>query len=174
MLAVAPPASAFTEPPEDYASYQPEDGCRDKARPGTRQLATWISDAFDGGAARATLRACDGSTSEHQDGRAIDWSMNAGRKADRREVKRFLSEVFATDEEGHPHALARRMGLMYVIWNDGIYSAYRTGGADHFERRPYGCSCGSKTTRHRDHVHLSLGLPGARARTSWYTEPTGG
>lgn len=170
LLLGAGPASAYTAPPEDYASYQPEDGCRDRPRAGTKQLAAWVTKAFGGGTALASLRRCDRSTSEHQDGRAIDWSMDAAKRADRREVRRFLGRIFAADADGEGHALARRMGIMYVIWNDQMFSAYPSGGADHFERRDYGCGCGSKTARHRDHVHISLGLRGGRGLTSWYTE----
>jgi hypothetical protein len=170
LIASTPSAAAYTDAPEDYASYQPEKGCRDKPRPGTKKLAAWINNTFDGGTAVASMRRCDRSTSEHQDGRAIDWMMDATKKKDRRQVKRFLAQLFAADSDGNEHALARRMGVMYLIWDDGMYSAYRTSGADHFERRDYGCTCGSKTARHRDHVHISLSLPGGRARTSWYTE----
>jgi hypothetical protein len=170
LVTSSPPASAYTEPPEDYASYQPEKACRDKPRAGTKKLAAWINDSFDGGTAVASMRRCDTSTSEHQDGRAIDWTMDATKKKDRRQVNRFFQRIFAVEDGEHDHALARRMGVMYVIWDDGMYSAYRTSGADHFERRAYGCGCGSKTTRHRDHVHISLSLRGGRGRTSWYTE----
>ena len=58
---------------------------------------------------------------------------------------------------------------MYVIWNDQMYSAW-----DQFEPENYlssGCKskkkC-SKTLRHRDHVHISLSMAGAKAKTSWY------
>jgi hypothetical protein len=169
LLASTPPASAYTEAPEGYASYQPEKTCKKKPRPGTKRLAAWINETFTGTAV-ASMRRCDKSVSEHQDGRAIDWMMDATKKKDRREVKRFFKQILATEAKEHPHALARRMGIMYVIWNDGMYSAYRSSGADHFERRAYGCRCGSKTARHRDHVHISLSLKGGRARTSWYTE----
>ncbi len=170
LLLGAAPASAYTEAPEDYGSYQPEDACRDRPRVGTKALTTWINKSFAGGTAVASLRRCDRSTSEHQDGRAIDWSMDAAKKADRREVRRFLDALFVADADGEAHALARRMGIMYLIWNDGMYSSYTSGGADHFGRRAYGCGCGSKTARHRDHVHISLGLRGGRGLTSWYTE----
>lgn len=166
----AAPAAAYTEAPEAYARYQPEDGCRARPMPGTRRLATWMDRTFTGGTPVASMRPCDRSTSEHQDGRAIDWSMDASRRADRREVKRFLRTLFVADSDGHRHALARRMGVMYVIWNDSMWSAYPSKGADSFQRRSYGCACGSVTTRHRDHVHVSLGRPGARAVTSWYTQ----
>jgi hypothetical protein len=110
-----------------------------------------------------------GGTSEHKDGRAIDWSMDASKKADRREVASFLDKLFAADNEGNADALARRMGVMYVIWNDRIYASY-----DGFARRDYrSSSCKSvrrcsTTLRHRDHVHISLSRPGGRGVTSWY------
>jgi hypothetical protein len=170
-LAVVPPASAYTDAPEDYASYEPENACRDRPRAGTRQLAAWIDRTFGGGAALATMRACSSSSSEHQDGRAIDWTMDAERKAQRAEVARFLDRLFADDADGNAHALARRMGIMYLIWNDRIYASYRS-----FEPRDYlSSSCRtkercSKTLRHRDHVHVSLSLRGGRGQTSWFTE----
>lgn len=159
-------------PVEDYASYQPQKTCAKRAKPGTRVLARWINNTFDGGSARATVRACDsGGVSEHKDGRAIDWSMDATRKADRQEVRRFLDALFAADADGTPHAKARRMGVMYVIWNDRSWASYRA-----FEPQAYvSSSCKPKklakcpaTLRHRDHVHISLSRPGGRGETSWY------
>jgi hypothetical protein len=163
-------AAEYAAPPEDYASYQPQTKCRETARPGTRELATWINAEFSGGTATASVRACDsGGASEHKDGRAIDWSMDASRKKQRREVNEFLTQLFAEDGDGHRHALARRMGIMYVIWNDHMYASY-----GEFAKRDYkssscptlkGCSA---TLRHRDHVHISLSRPGGRGATSWY------
>jgi hypothetical protein len=163
-------ALQYDDPPEDYASYQPQTTCRKAPRPGTVELAAWIDHRFSGGHAAATMRPCDaGGTSEHKDGRAIDWSMNATRKKDRREVGRFLGTLFAQDADGNADAPARRMGVMYVIWNDHIYASY-----DEFARRDYrSSSCASlekcsATLRHRDHVHISLSKPGGRGVTSWY------
>ena len=163
-------AADYDDPPEDYASYQPQTICRKAARPGTAELAKWINAQFAGGTATASVRACDsGGVSEHKDGRAIDWSMDASRKRDRREVARFLGELFADDQEANHHALARRMGVMYVIWNDRMYASY-----DEFAARDYrSSSCASlkscsATLRHRDHVHISLSRPGGRGDTSWY------
>ena len=70
---------------------------------------------------------------------------------------------------GEPAELARRMGIMYVIWNDHIYASY-----DQFRVRAYrSSSCKtlatcSKTLRHRDHMHISLIRAGGAGRTSWY------
>ena len=163
-------AVEYDEAPEDYASYQPQTKCRKKAMPGTVELAAWINHRFSGGTATASVRPCSsGGTSEHKDGRAIDWSMDATKKKQRREVGRFLDGLRAEDDDGNADALARRMGIMYVIWNDQIYASY-----DEFARRDYqssSCpklkSC-SATLRHRDHVHISLSRPGGRGDTSWY------
>lgn len=153
---------------EDYASYEPQTTCHPKPRAGTRVLAAWLKEKLGGGGG-ATGRSCGGGASEHKDGRAIDWTLNASKKADRKIAKAFLKAVFATDDQGNTHALARRMGIMYVIWNDKMYSAW-----DRFDREGYlSSSCRSKkrcskTLRHRDHVHISLSMKGAKGKTSWY------
>ena len=160
----------YDTPVEDYARYQPQTTCRRAAQPGTLELARWLERRFDGGRAHTSVRACrSGGASEHKDGRAIDWTLNASKKADRKIAKAFLKAIFATDEQGNTHALARRMGIMYVIWNDKMYSAW-----DQFQREGYlSSSCRSKkrcskTLRHRDHVHISLSMKGAKGKTSWY------
>lgn len=168
-LAMAPAAHAEEAAPiEDYADYEPQTACHPKPRAGTKVLAAWLKSELGGGGG-ATGRACGGGASEHKDGRAIDWTLDATKKADRKIAKAFLELVFASDEEGNTHALARRMGIMYVIWNDQMYAAW-----DQFEREDYlssGCKskkkC-SKTLRHRDHVHISLSMAGAKGKTSWY------
>ena len=169
LLALASPALATPLPVEDYAPYEPQTTCRTKALPGTTTLTRWINNTYRGGTARASLRACSsGGTSEHKDGRAIDWTMSATSRADRRTVNKFLNQLFVADAEATPHALARRMGVMYVIWNDRIWSSYRQ-----FAARDYlssGCtsrSTCSRTLRHRDHVHISVTRKAARGNLSY-------
>jgi hypothetical protein len=169
LMVTAPVVAAATVPVDDYASYEPQTTCRSQALPGTKALARWVDRSFAGGTARASIRACTPGTSEHKDGRAIDWSMSATSARDRATVKKFLDRLLAADAEGTPHARARRMGVMYVIWNDRMYAAYRG-----FEPRAYlSSSCTSlrtcsRTLRHRDHVHISLSENGGRGLTSWY------
>jgi hypothetical protein len=165
LLGVAPaPAGAI----EDYPSYQPATKCSPKAKPGTKMLGRWLVRRYGGGFGPIS-RSCGGSVSEHTEGRAFDWTLNADRKADRRRAKRFLDRAFSADAHGRPDALARRMGVMYVIWKDTMYSAW-----DGYRPEPYlSSSCPSKkkcskTLRHRDHMHLSLTWRAARAKTSWY------
>ncbi len=131
-------------------------------------LGRWLVSRYGGGFGPIS-RKCGGSPSEHTEGRAFDWTLNADRKADRRKAKRFLDRAFSADARGNPDALARRMGVMYVIWKDRMYSAW-----DGYRPEPYlSSSCPSKkkcskTLRHRDHLHVSLTRRAARAKTSWY------
>lgn len=158
----------FTQPVEDYAGYQPQTKCQRTIRPGISLLADHL--VLRGGGRGGIFRDCrSGGTSEHKEARAFDWMLDATRKKDRRLARAFLDEIFATDADGNPHALARRMGIMYVIWNDRMWSSYRG-----FEPTDYlSSSCTkrkkcSKTLRHRDHVHISVTRKAARGNLSWY------
>ncbi len=168
VLAVGPGAPAQAAPIEDYAAYVGGTTCKPKPKPGAVTLGHWIVDTF-GGRFGGVGRACTASTSEHEEGRAFDWTLDATTKADRQRASRFLRRIFATDADGNEHALARRTGIMYVIWNDSMWASY-----DRFEREGYlAGSCPSrkrcsKTLRHRDHVHVSLSRAGGRGATSWY------
>ena len=149
----------------------PKTTCTKKPRAGTIALGEWLVTTY-GGAGGAVNRPCSGSgSSEHKDGRAVDWTLNAAVPADRRLAKVFLAAAFATDAEGNEAALARRMGIMYVIWNDHFYPAYHQ-----FQPEKYlSSSCRSKrkcskTLRHRDHMHISLSKAGAKGLTSFYVD----
>ena len=165
---LAAPARAVL-PVEDYAPYQPQTRCSPAAKPGTVELARWIVRRYGGGFGGISRACRRGSTSEHHEGRAFDWTVSATKAADRRRVRRFLEDLFADDAAGNPDARARRMGVMYVIWDDLIYSAWEEFRAERY--RSSGCrrlrAC-SATLRHRDHVHISITRRAARGRTSWY------
>jgi hypothetical protein len=154
---------------EDYAPYQPQTKCSPKAKPGAKALLRYVVHHF-GGAAGGISRPCsDASTSEHQEGRALDWTLDAERKVDRASAQAFLDFVLAADAAGDQDARARRMGIMYIIWDDHIYSSW-----NQFEPSDYlSSSCKkltkcSKTLRHRDHLHVSLTRQAGRGLTSWY------
>ena len=168
-LALLGSAQAANAPVEPYASYQPQTVCAPKAKPGTQALGRWVVKSYGGGYGRISSSCKGGSVSEHKEGRAFDWSLNAVRVADRTKAQRFLRRILATGPSGEPAELARRMGVMYVIWNDKIWASY-----DQFRVRAYrSSSCKrlatcSRTLRHRDHMHISLTRPGGNGRTSWY------
>ena len=166
-------SAPYLMPVEPYATYQPQTRCRQTPRAGVLLLADWL--VARGGGYGPISRSCAGSsTSEHKESRAFDWLLDATDPADRALGDALLEEILAPDDTGQPSALARRMGVMYVIWNDRMYAAY-----DGFVARPYlssGCrtrrTC-SPTLRHRDHMHISLTRQGAKGATSWYyAQPT--
>ncbi len=178
VAAVAPlaPATATAAPPvpkapvplpsaiEDLTAYVPQTSCDPVDRAGTVALAHLLTSTYPDTTA-ASRYACgtDGSVSEHYDGRAVDWMISARTTNQLAEVNAFLSWLLATDPAGHPYAMARRLGVMYVIYNSRIWGAYRAGDG----WRPYSCS--GVTGCHQDHVHISLGWNGATGRTSFYT-----
>ena len=166
VLLTAPAAHAQIE---EYASYDGGSRCSPKAKPGTKVLGRWIV-RTQGGAFGGISRRCSDSVSEHEQGRAFDWTLDATRTRDRQTAAGFLDLVRASDRAGNTDAKARRMGIMYIIWNDHVYKSYDREFAkqDYLSsscRRKRSCST---TLRHRDHMHISLSWPGARGRTSWY------
>ena len=162
-------AQAAYAPVEPYASYDPQSLCTPKAKAGTQALGHWLIRGYGGGYGRISSACKGSSTSEHKEGRAFDWTLNADRATDRAKAKRYLDRIFATGPTGEPAEQARRMGVMYVIWSDHIYASY-----SQFRARDYkSSSCKTlascpKTLRHRDHMHISLSRAGGRGYTSWY------
>lgn len=152
------------------ASYQGQQTCTKRPGPGTIALARYLQRAFPVTGSMGLMRACgQGAPSEHKDGRAFDWAADVNRPAQKKAAYTFIRKALASDSRGNKAALARRLGIMYLIYNDTIWSSYRD-----FEPRPYlngGCTsratCG-RTLRHLDHVHISLSYAGAAAQTSWY------
>ena len=157
---------------DEPSSYDAQTTCTTSPRPGTVALAHYLLRAFPVTRSMGLMRGCTvGGASEHKDGRAFDWGADVADPATRSAAYAFINKLLATDADGNAHALARRMGIMYFIYNDTIWSSYRD-----FAPRPYlnaGCSskatC-SRTLRHLNHVHISLGFAGAAAQTSWYRE----
>jgi hypothetical protein len=161
-------SAPFLLPLEPYAGYQPQTACRRVPKPGVLMLADWL--VARGGGYGPISRSCAGSSrSEHKESRAFDWLLDATDPADVALAAALLDELLAPDDTGQPHALARRMGIMYIIWDDTMYASY-----DGFVAKRYlssGCrtrrTC-SPTLRHRDHLHVSLTRKGAKGTTSWY------
>ncbi|MEX0426930.1 peptidoglycan-binding protein [Nocardioides sp. DS6] len=110
-------------------------------------------------------------TSEHYDGRAVDWFTSVRTATGKARADALIRWLLATDAMGNAFANARRLGIMYVIWNGKIWGAYRASDG----WRPYQ-SCAQHpekaydTTCHRDHMHFSLSWEGAMKRTSWWTK----
>ena len=146
---------------EGFARYEAQSTCDPTPKPGTLALRDLLLARYPSTNSLGISRACDvGGESEHKEGRAFDWGADVGNAADVAAVNDFLTQLFATDAQGHTFALARRMGVMYVIWNHQIWGAYSANDG----WRPY-----DGDNPHTNHVHISLSWAGARGETSFWS-----
>lgn len=144
--------------------YQGQRRCMRGDRPGIRALKNLLHRVYDRTIPIGTHRSCRGDTSEHYDGRALDWMTNARNKRQAAQADAFVSWL-TKKERGVQGANARRLGVMYIIWRGRMWRTYAPGW-----RNYNGCANGGgdPTSCHRDHVHISLTWQGANKRTSWY------
>ena len=156
---------------EGLAAYVPANSCSPTARPGTEKLGRLLVDTYPGTSFGGS-RACPATAnSEHHEGRAVDWMNSVRNRKQQKQAKAVIAWLLAPDAEGRPYANARRLGVMYVIWDNRIWGAYRPGDG---WREYNGCRAKSKQKKsldsvcHRDHMHISLTRRAARADTSWY------
>ena len=157
---------------ERPAAYVPSNDCDQVAKPGTVRLGDLLKATY--GSYYNTVSTCTpgpGSTSEHFDGRAIDYFLNVRDATQSAQASAFLSWLTAPDAAGNSFANARRLGVMYVIWNNKIWATYRASEG----WRPYSnCAStpatSSDTNCHRNHIHISMSWEGAMGRTSYWTK----
>ena len=154
------PAAPANGDIDAYAAYDPQRICAPAPLPATLALRDLLLTTYPGTGSGGISRDCAvGRTSEHKEGRAVDWAVSVYDPDERRAAEDFLGRLLATDAAGNRHALARRMGIMYVIWNGEIWSASRPDEG----WRPY-----HGPSPHTDHVHLSLSWAGALGLTSYW------
>ncbi|HEX6256065.1 MAG TPA: hypothetical protein VFZ70_09665 [Euzebyales bacterium] len=164
------PARAAEEaqvPPVDpYASYEPQGTCDPTPKPGVVAFAKLLLEAYPVSGWSGISRECGvRGTSEHKEGRAFDWSVSVANPQQRAAAEDALAKLLATDDEGNRHALFRRFGLMYMIWDRQIFSASQADAG----WRPYACnSAASYDSCHVNHVHFSFSTAGAQMLTSWW------
>jgi hypothetical protein len=171
----APAAPTFGPVIDGYADYVGQARCRPKPKPGVVAFQELLASAYPDSTWFGISRACKvGGRSEHKEGRALDWSRNAAVPAERAQVKELLGWLLATDAHGNTHAMARRLGIMYIIWNRRMWSSWDEGWDVYCVQR--GKRCRDPESRavvhpHRDHVHISFGWPGAKMQTTyWHPE----
>ncbi len=156
---MAPPRQ-WRGPLDEPASYQMQQACVAVPSRGIVKLRALALSTYDrGGSSSATPRACtSGSTSEHKDGRAWDWMLNVHNRDDKRAAADFLAWITGPGPSGESGELARRLGIMYVIYNHKSWAAYRGSWQRYTGADP-----------HTSHIHISLSWNGARAHTSFWT-----
>jgi hypothetical protein len=168
-----PATRTFTAAIEANVPYQPAAKCKIGAKlaidqPGPVDFRNLLLATYGSSVGGLTVftgisRPCDGTISEHSEGRALDWGMDYRNAAMRADGQAVINWLFATDKYGNKDAIARRLGIMYIIWNHQIYGSWTD-----YAPAPY--SCGTDPTAcHVDHIHFSFDLAGAKAQTSFFT-----
>jgi hypothetical protein len=78
---------------------------------------------------------------------------------DARAASQVIGWLLATDEHGEPYAMARRLGVMYIIYNQSIWRSYapEQGWVGYTGPSP-----------HTDHVHFSFDRAGGLGETSFW------
>jgi hypothetical protein len=145
---------------EAPAAYEPQRTCDATGKVGTVALKNLLLKTYPGSRTLGIGTACNGSTSEHHEGRAFDWGVRITTAAEKAMADSFIQKVLARDQHGNDFALARRMGIMYMIWNRQIWSSYRASDG----WRPY-----TGSSPHTDHIHISMSWAGAQGRTSFWS-----
>jgi hypothetical protein len=170
--ASSPTAPEFGPTIEDYADYEGQRRCKPKAKAGVVAFSQLLQATYPDSTWFGISRGCKvGGQSEHKEGRALDWSRDASDPAQRGTVKALLDWLFATDVHGNEHAMVRRLGIMYIVWNRRIWSTWNGGWEIYCVQKRKKCKdpdSKSALHPHTDHVHFSFGWPGARKQTSFW------
>ena len=148
-------APATVDQPNPYVG---QVACDPTTKPGAKALADLLLAHYKTGRYGIVRDCGTGGRSEHKEGRAIDWMLDASDPTQAAVAGDFLGWLTAAGPDGQPGYQARRLGVMYVIWNRQTWATYRP------EWRAY-----TGVSPHTDHIHISLGWNGAMKRTSWWT-----
>ena len=137
------------------ADYSPQTSCDPTDKPGSIAYGELLTSIYPN-TVYGISRACtEAGTSEHKDGRAVDFMINANDPAQKKVADDIVGWLTANDG-----AMARRLGVMYLIWNRQIWGTWDIPGG----WQPY-----SGSSPHTDHIHTSLTWDGAMKNTSWWT-----
>lgn len=162
---------AFGATIESLATYVGQTSCDPHIKRGTAELGALLSRTYPGIYWGSTY-ACgtDGSQSEHYEGRAIDWMASVRNPQQHADARAFILWLLAPDKYGNQFAMARRLGVMYLIYNNRMWGAwsgqweqYNGCQAKKMQASAYDNAC------HRTHVHISLSWNGARGLTTFWT-----
>ncbi len=150
----APPVNeSLPEEVDEGPSWQENIVCDPVERPGIEAFGNLIGAHYER-PGYGTARACIDQKSEHYDGRAIDWQLDAHDPQDRRIGDATVT--WLTDNDGE---MAKRFGIQSIIWNERVWRSYEDIGWRGYVGQ----------SAHTDHVHFSFTWDGAAMRTSWWT-----
>lgn len=148
-------------PIDGYQRYDAQVTCDPTVKPGAQYLLDLVIAHYRVGRRVPITRPCHiGGTSEHKEGRAVDWGVDVNNPTEKAAADHFVQWLTAPGPDGKVGWNARRLGVMYVIWNQQIWSNSSSSAT----WRPY-----TGASPHTDHVHVSLGWGGAWQRASWWS-----
>jgi hypothetical protein len=150
----APPSKVLPALLDVYEPYEPQVSCDPRPKPGVIAFAALMTARYQTGGT-GTYRTCAGDTSEHYDSRAVDWTNSVS--VPRQKAVADSVVAWLTANNG---MMARRFGIMYIIWNKKIWGEYAPGRG----WTPY-----YGADPHTSHIHFSFTWDGAMKRTSWWT-----
>ncbi len=156
-----PPTPDLGRTIDPYQSWDSSEGttCSSVVQPGVLVVRDLLKRTYPTNPSFGLLRTCSStSRSGHEEGRALDWMVDARVPAQKALADAFIGWLLATDKYGNPHAMARRLGVMYLIYNNWAWRAYDPSN-----------HANPSSNSHVDHIHLSFGWDGARALTSYFT-----
>lgn len=162
LLAFALRRRAPRLPVDPYAPHEPATGFDPTPKEGAKAFRAWALKMWgERPGSPENIGRWDRveKPSEHHEGRA--WDLMVRDKAHGQEV---VDALLAPDPTtGEPHALARRAGIMYLIWNRQMWRAYPWAGAPAGTWSPYGGE-----NPHIDHIHFSFSRDGGAGETTLY------
>ncbi len=167
---MVPAPRALPQALDAQAQYEGQTLCSPVTRPGIKALRALLLVTY-GPHPSGTTRSCNEGRTEHADGRALDWMVSVRNPVEAQQATTFLTWLVGPDAAGVPAGNARRMGIMYLGWNNRMWRGYGKVGWGELR----GCLAKSKakpffdTDCHRNHIHFSMTWDGAAARTSYWS-----
>jgi hypothetical protein len=160
----SPDSFLVTEPCEPYAVSSHTDECDPSEKPGVADWRRIVTSMYGGSPEDGIVRSCSrGGPSDHHAGRSWDWMREASNPEQAASAEEVIAWLLATDAAENEHAMYRRLGLTYLIWNRRVWSSRTKSWA------PY-----EGTDPHTSHVHFSFGVPGSMGETSFFRWASGG
>lgn len=171
VTSVPVPAPKVLPPELDLAQrYQGHSVCDPVEKPGITALRKLLLDTYATPTFYSTRACAADPSSEHTEGRALDWMVTKRDPEQRAIAEAFLTWLLAPGSDGTPAVNARRMGIMYIGWDNQIWRGYSPIGWGELK----GCNAATKKPKsfdtycHRNHVHFSMTWDGAAGQTSYW------
>jgi len=165
-----PPLTPMAPGINPIISYEPQNTCDPSPKAGALRIDQIIKGTYGPTQYTWIPRGCDvGGTSEHKEGRAIDWMVSVRDPQQRANAEAFLNWLLGPDQTGRMYGHALQLGVMYIGWHDRMWRGY---GIDRGWQELKGCFGKSDSKYdnycHRNHIHISLTRLGATG-----LDPTG-